>query len=136
MRITTLFAFCLLLCGCAHGVSTTRNGEEGSNYREDLKSGEELFGLLQSSVSQEILNRFVGRRAAFAGSSGTFGGEADLLIAKGVGLRVIITPQREVRPQAVAWNAEVDGVIQNVDGQTKIITIRVRPEDYAIGDTM
>lgn len=102
---------------------------------EASKIGAGLLTLIQASAQDEGLTRFIGKRAAFEGGTAPPGGNADLMVAEGVRLHVLIIPYRDVRPQAVCWNASVVGVITAVDAKKKVITVQAKSEDFVVLET-
>ena len=100
------------------------------------KVGTDLLALIQKGPDDGGVARFIGKVAAFKGGAAPPGGNADLLIAKGVRLQVVIVPYRDVRPQAVYWSASVVGIIKTVDAKQKVITIEVKPNNFVVFETM
>ena len=110
---------------------------ETYGWKAELERGHEIVKSL-SALGVKLKNlEFTGyrdERVAFIGG-GTPGGMNDLLIEGGFYLRVVNPRGKDLRPEAVWWNAIVCGSIIQVFPENKIIVIRVDEKNWKTLDT-
>jgi hypothetical protein len=162
-RIASALAVMCAMMGCsrlpsepasatAQALPTDAQAAERENYRqrhvtpfatscfprhgEALRTAEQLLALVENRAGPEALGPFIGREVVFVGGCAPPGGNADLMVADGVRLAVVIKPAQDVRPQSVTWEACVLGIVRHIDREKKVITIEARPEDWRVADTM
>jgi len=104
---------------------------------EHSRGTEILKSLTAASKEQQKLaiDAFRGEKVAFIGVGAPAGGSNDLLIPDGFYLRVITPGGEDLRPQSVWWEVLVQGVIQQVLLENKIIVIEVNKEGWQIRQT-
>ena len=110
---------------------------ETYGWKSELERGHHIVESLAALSGKEKNIEFTGyrgERVAFVGG-GAPGGMNDLLIEGGFYLRVVNPHGKDLRPQAVWWNAIVCGTIIQVFPENKIIVITVDEKNWRTLDT-
>jgi len=134
-------SICIMLTGCAapqNGVVQVPSKQEHMVDDEQLvKNGQVVLAGLTSAVSgeQEAAKAIVGREAIFVGSALPPGANADLLLDKNIVLHIEMNPDRDVRPHAVSWEAQVSGTVKALDFKNRTIYIVTSPDKWQIRET-
>jgi hypothetical protein len=105
------------------------------NSEVAVQNGSNIVKYIESGKLDEA-RKLIGKDVALYGGVAPPGGNADLVLAGGILLKIEIYPSRDVRPHAVAWSACVLGNVTGVDVQKKVIRIKARPENWQAIDTM
>ena len=149
MKRTIIVSLAILLAGHVAFGETITNATESTTEStlrfvqhfgwaaEYRHGGEILKSLTAASKEQQKLaiDAFRGEKVAFIGVGAPAGGSNDLLIPDGFYLRVITPGGEDLRPQSVWWEVLVQGVIQQVLLENKIIVIEVNKEGWQIRQT-
>lgn len=114
-----------------------------ANETEAIQNGRTVLswvtGTSKSAVSAMWM---IGHQAAFSGITAT-GADADLILDNGfsgangpkIVLHVKMEPNRDVRPHATMWTAEVLGTVTAIDFDKHVISLTARPDDWRPTET-
>jgi hypothetical protein len=108
-----------------------------TDHAAAIHNGQVALSAIQSNgqPGHHAVESLIGSPVAFFGGAAPPGGNANLIVSNDVTVDVELRPYRDVRPQAVSWDAWVVGRLKSVDFQKRIIYIRAHPDDWLVRDT-
>jgi len=140
-----LVFLCVMLLGCIHtqepeefDPETYAGTAKSLGWATEHRRGAEILRAVAEAAAPHRkldIAAYRGEKVAFLGGTAPPGGSSDLLTWDGFYLRVVNPENRDLRPQAVAWEAMVRGVILQVFVENRIIVLRAAGKDYVILDT-
>lgn len=104
------------------------------NCNEAVETGDKLVRLLVLQRESESVAGFIGKEAAFIGEGQWPYIEMDLEIPIGIRLKTQLTPSQVEFPRTHVWTACVLGTIESVDRANKVITTKMKPENWKFVD--
>jgi hypothetical protein len=114
-----------------------------ANETEAIQNGRTVLSWVTgTSKSADSAMWMIGHQAAFSGITAT-GADADLILDNGfsgangpkVVLHIKMEPNRDVRPHATMWTAEVLGTVTAIDFDKHVISLTARPDDWRPTET-